>query len=201
VTTLEHPPYSLKDLAPADFYIFLRLKSALQGRRFCDATDILRTRWNNWESLKKTASGNVSINLTFPNRSAYLHKRTIFKKMQLQLRHCFVFLRNKMMPATFLSYHVVTSYYFLKCSLVLRPSNKKFMNILFILYACYKFHSSMCIILFHGFYGFLMTCSSLLCRLRKRNEYLGETSVYDTKIHKWLMKHVRQNYIWKTFIV
>jgi len=40
MTKLEHPPYSLKYLAPADFYVFLRLKSALNGRRFCEATDI-----------------------------------------------------------------------------------------------------------------------------------------------------------------
>jgi histone-lysine N-methyltransferase SETMAR len=30
VTKLEHPPYS-PDLAPADFYLFSRLKSALKG--------------------------------------------------------------------------------------------------------------------------------------------------------------------------
>jgi hypothetical protein len=40
VTTLEHPPYSL-DLAPAAFYLFSRMKSALKGRRFCDTTDIM----------------------------------------------------------------------------------------------------------------------------------------------------------------
>jgi len=39
VTTLEHPPYS-PELASVDFYPFPRLKSALKGRRFCDATDI-----------------------------------------------------------------------------------------------------------------------------------------------------------------
>jgi len=31
VTTLEHPPYS-PDLAPADFYLFYGLNSALKGR-------------------------------------------------------------------------------------------------------------------------------------------------------------------------
>ena len=39
VTTLEHPPHS-PDLDPAHFYMFPRLKSALNGRRFSHATDI-----------------------------------------------------------------------------------------------------------------------------------------------------------------
>ena len=39
VTTLEPPPYS-PDLAPADFYMFPRLKSALKIRRISHATDI-----------------------------------------------------------------------------------------------------------------------------------------------------------------
>jgi hypothetical protein len=38
---LKHRPQSL-DLAPADFYPFPRLKSALKGRRFCDVTDIIK---------------------------------------------------------------------------------------------------------------------------------------------------------------
>jgi len=39
VKTLEHVTYS-PQLAPADLYPFLRLKSALKGRRFCVVTDI-----------------------------------------------------------------------------------------------------------------------------------------------------------------
>ena len=101
------------------------------------------------------------------------------------------------MPATFWSYHLVTSHYILKWSLVLRLSINKFMNIFYILYAYHKFHSSVCIILFHSFYVFLMTCSFLLRPLWKKSEYLGETSGWDTKIHKRLMKHVRHNYIGK----
>jgi len=49
VTTLEHPPYS-PDLAPAYVYLFLRLNSALKGRRFCDATDAIK---NEKEELKR----------------------------------------------------------------------------------------------------------------------------------------------------
>jgi hypothetical protein len=43
VKTLKHPPrpYS-PDLAPAEFHLFLRLKSALKRRRICDATDIIK---------------------------------------------------------------------------------------------------------------------------------------------------------------
>jgi transposase len=41
VTLLEHPLYS-SELAPADFYPFSGLRSALKGWCFCDATDIIK---------------------------------------------------------------------------------------------------------------------------------------------------------------
>jgi hypothetical protein len=37
---MEHPPHS-SDLVIADFYLSLRLKSALKGRSNCDATDFI----------------------------------------------------------------------------------------------------------------------------------------------------------------
>jgi hypothetical protein len=40
VTTLVHLPHD-PGMAPADFCPFPRLKSALTGRRFCDATDVI----------------------------------------------------------------------------------------------------------------------------------------------------------------
>jgi hypothetical protein len=49
VTTLQHPPYS-PNMTAADFYLFPWLKSALKGRRFCDATDIIK---NAMEELKR----------------------------------------------------------------------------------------------------------------------------------------------------
>jgi len=49
VPTLKHPPYS-PGLAPADFYLFPRLKSALQEDHFYDATDIIK---NVMEELKR----------------------------------------------------------------------------------------------------------------------------------------------------
>jgi hypothetical protein len=35
-------PHTLLTWLQADFYLFPRLKSALKGRRFCDATDIIK---------------------------------------------------------------------------------------------------------------------------------------------------------------
>jgi hypothetical protein len=49
VTTLEQFPHS-PELASGNFYLFYRLKLALKGRRFCDATDIIK---NAKEQLKK----------------------------------------------------------------------------------------------------------------------------------------------------
>jgi hypothetical protein len=49
VTAMEQPPYST-DLAPADFYLFLQLKSASKGWGFCDATDIIK---NSTDDLKR----------------------------------------------------------------------------------------------------------------------------------------------------
>jgi hypothetical protein len=43
---LHHSP----DLAPADFYVFLHWNQHLKGRRFCDATDIIK---NATEELKR----------------------------------------------------------------------------------------------------------------------------------------------------
>ena len=48
--TLENPPY-LSDLAAADFYLFARLKSALKGRRFCDATDVIKNATKDLQSF------------------------------------------------------------------------------------------------------------------------------------------------------
>jgi hypothetical protein len=39
MTISEHPPHSL---ATADFYLFPRIKSAIKGWVFCDATDIIK---------------------------------------------------------------------------------------------------------------------------------------------------------------
>jgi hypothetical protein len=49
VTTLEQSPYS-PDLDPTNLYQFPRQKSKLNGRRFCDATDMIK---NAMEELKR----------------------------------------------------------------------------------------------------------------------------------------------------
>ena len=51
-TTLEIHPYA-PDLAPTNFYLFPRLKAAWMGRRFLDATDIIK---NATEELKRKCS-------------------------------------------------------------------------------------------------------------------------------------------------
>jgi histone-lysine N-methyltransferase SETMAR len=50
LATLEHPPHS-PDLAPADFYLYARLKSTLKGLRFGDATDIIKNATEKQEGL------------------------------------------------------------------------------------------------------------------------------------------------------
>jgi len=54
LTTLQHPTYS-PDRAPADLYLFPRLKSALMGQRLCDTTDIIK---NTTEELKRLSQNN-----------------------------------------------------------------------------------------------------------------------------------------------
>jgi hypothetical protein len=39
ITEMEHPPYSCH-LAPNDFWLFPKIKTALKGRRFQDTEDI-----------------------------------------------------------------------------------------------------------------------------------------------------------------
>jgi transposase len=41
ITKMVHPPYS-PDLAPCNFWLFPKLKTALKGQRFADLSDIQR---------------------------------------------------------------------------------------------------------------------------------------------------------------
>jgi len=52
VSTLEHPPYP-PDLAPADFYLFPWLKSALKGQCFCDSTGAFRMWWRSYKGFHR----------------------------------------------------------------------------------------------------------------------------------------------------
>jgi hypothetical protein len=48
--SLPHPPYS-PDLAPADFFLFSKMKMQLKGRRFHSAADIQRESQKVMDSL------------------------------------------------------------------------------------------------------------------------------------------------------
>jgi hypothetical protein len=54
ITEMEHPPCS-SDLAPNDFWLFPKVKSALQGRRFHDFEGIRKKSNNGTESYSTTA--------------------------------------------------------------------------------------------------------------------------------------------------
>jgi hypothetical protein len=60
-------PYSL-DLAPGDFYMFRRLKSALKERRLCDVTDINTNATEELKKLSLNGFRNVSNNFTVAGR-------------------------------------------------------------------------------------------------------------------------------------
>ena len=79
VTTLESPPYS-PHLLPADFYFFPQLKSALKGRSFCDATDIIKNATEELKMLSKMASRKVSNAFTVSGSSVRLHKGDYFEE-------------------------------------------------------------------------------------------------------------------------
>jgi [histone H3]-lysine36 N-dimethyltransferase SETMAR len=63
VKVLQHPPYS-PDLAPADFFLFPRLKKVLKGKRFEDVTSIKR---NVVAALSKKAITEEDFNKAFNN--------------------------------------------------------------------------------------------------------------------------------------
>jgi len=66
VTTLEHPS-GYPDLAAADFYLFPRLKAAMERRRFRDYINIIK---NATERFSKMASRKVFNTFTVACRSA-----------------------------------------------------------------------------------------------------------------------------------
>jgi transposase len=68
VTTLEHPPYS-PDLATAEVYLFPQMKSALKGRGFCDATDVIKNATKDMKMLSQNG---------FPLSQAYSYTRRLF---------------------------------------------------------------------------------------------------------------------------
>jgi hypothetical protein len=70
------------DVAPADFYLLPRLKSALRLRRFCDAIGFIKNAKKELKRLsEKCFPRNVPDNFTVTVRSVQFHKGTIFREM------------------------------------------------------------------------------------------------------------------------
>ena len=82
VTTLEHPPNNA-DLGPATFYLFPRQKSALKGRRLCDATDIINNATKELKRISQEGFQEFIQHFYSAGRSAQLNKGAILKKCSL----------------------------------------------------------------------------------------------------------------------
>jgi hypothetical protein len=100
--TLERPPYT-PDLAAADVYLFPRLKSALKGWSFCDATQDMK---NVTDKLKRLWQYGFLECCTTPLQSLSEGYSYILKETKLKWLYAFVFHRNKVIPGTFRSYSV-----------------------------------------------------------------------------------------------
>jgi len=62
-------PLHTPDLAPADFYLFPRKKSALKGRRFCDATYIIKNATKELKRLSQNGFQECFQHFTVAGRS------------------------------------------------------------------------------------------------------------------------------------
>jgi hypothetical protein len=82
-TTLEHPPCST-DLAAADSYLFLRLKSALKGQRCCDVTDFIKNVTAEMKWLSQNGFQLRFQHLSVAGRNVYLYKWTFWKKIYVK---------------------------------------------------------------------------------------------------------------------
>jgi transposase len=100
VTTLEHPPYT-PDLAPPDFYLFSRLKSALNGRRSFAATDVIKNETEELKILSRSSFQECLQHIYSRWQKCIVAQGNILKEMWLKCLYCFVFLRNKVIPGTF----------------------------------------------------------------------------------------------------
>ena len=66
---MDHPPYS-PELAPCDFWLFPKLKSALKGQRFADLSDIQRNVKTLLRGIPENDFKTVSGSGTIVSRSA-----------------------------------------------------------------------------------------------------------------------------------
>jgi hypothetical protein len=97
---MEHIPYST-GLAPANFYAFPQMKSALKGRRFRDDTEIIK---NATEELKRISQNIFQEGFRKLNshwQKCRFAKGNYFEEILLTYLRCFVFPRNKVIPGIF----------------------------------------------------------------------------------------------------
>jgi len=62
VTVLDHPPYS-PDLAPADYFLFPKVKSHLKGRLFDSFSDIQKAVTSTLNTIAKDDRVNLCVQL------------------------------------------------------------------------------------------------------------------------------------------
>jgi len=103
-TMWQHCSIPHTQLSPADICPFPRLKLVLRGRRFCDATDVIK---NATEELEKKAFTKWLPGMFPTSSQSEVYRCTtgvILKEMQPQCLYCPVFLRNEVFPGTSCSY-------------------------------------------------------------------------------------------------
>jgi len=100
VTTLEHPPYS-PDMDPAVSYLFTRMESALKGRRFCDATDIVKNATEKLKKLSQNVFQKCFQHIYSCWQKWVVARGTVLKEIWLKWLYYFISLRNKVIPEHF----------------------------------------------------------------------------------------------------
>jgi len=103
-------PHTLLDCLHLIFICYLDWNQHWRDSGFAMLLRSLRMRRKSWKGFHKTASRNVSNTFTFAGRNVDLHKGTIWKETQIKWLYCFAFIRTKVIPGTFWSYHVFHCY-------------------------------------------------------------------------------------------
>ena len=94
-------PYS-PDLTPAASYLFPRLKSALKGLCFWDATDIIQNEMEEFTGLSQNGFQECFHHLNSHWQTCIVAQRDYFEGWL----YCFVIFRNKVILGTFWSCHI-----------------------------------------------------------------------------------------------
>ena len=84
ITKMDHPPYS-PDLAPCDFWLFPKLKNALEGQRFADLSDIKRENVTARYSGKRFSS--LSPAVVPSSQEVHSFTTRVFRRRQQLLVH------------------------------------------------------------------------------------------------------------------